>query len=179
MISTDSSGCRSSGKEMDGINEGELEAYRVEITQVLRDSISPYLRCGSSGDVADMFSFMSTFDTERLIVVCVDTKLRVSAYSTVSIGTLTASIVHPREVFKVAILSNSSGIIVVHNHPSGDPGPSDEDSRITERIAEAGNIMGIPLLDHVIIGDGSHHSFADAGDIGFPDYSMSRGMVLR
>ena len=81
-----------------------------------------------------------------------DAKLRLTAVHTCSIGTLTASIVHPREVFKVACVGNASGIIVLHNHPSGDPLPSEEDRRITSRFEEVGQLMGIPLLDHVIIG---------------------------
>ena len=96
-----------------------------------------------------------------------------------SIGTLTASIVHPREVFKVACVGNASGIIVLHNHPSGDPLPSDEDKRITGRLEEAGRVLGIPLLDHIIIGrEDGYHSFADAGALE-PQTAGYRGMVLR
>jgi DNA repair protein RadC len=85
--------------------------------------------------------------------------------NTCSVGTLTASIVHPREVFKVACVGNASGIIVLHNHPSGDPNPSDEDKRITSRLEEAGQLMGIPLLDHILIGrNAGYCSFADPAE---------------
>ena len=78
---------------------------------------------------------------------------------------LNANIVHPREVFKLALAESAAHIIVVHNHPSGDPTPSREDIEITKKLVETGNIMGITLLDHVIIGDGRHFSMKEAGHI--------------
>jgi DNA repair protein RadC len=84
-----------------------------------------------------------------------DTKNRLIGINTVSVGILDSRIVHPREVFKPAILSNAAGIIVGHNHPSGDPSPSVEDTRITKRLHEVGEILGIDLLDHVIVRDGT------------------------
>jgi DNA repair protein RadC len=74
-------------------------------------------------------------------------------------------VVHPREVFKVAILSNAAAILCGHNHPSGDPQPSQEDQRLTRRLVQAGQVLGIDVLDHVIIGDGTadYYSFADQG----------------
>ncbi len=83
----------------------------------------------------------------------------------VSIGTLNASIVHPREVFRPAILHASNSVIVVHNHPSGDPTPSNDDIELTKRLAEAGKILGIELLDHVIVGNGSYISLKERGVI--------------
>ncbi|TLY38617.1 MAG: hypothetical protein E6K60_00335 [Nitrospirae bacterium] len=73
------------------------------------------------------------------------------------------SLVHPREVFKPAILLNSHGIICAHNHPSGDPAPSPEDRVLTTRLRQAGELLGIALLDHIILGDERTHSFADYG----------------
>jgi len=83
----------------------------------------------------------------------------------VSIGSLSASVVHPREVFKPAILSNAANILIAHNHPSGQPQPSQEDRVLTVRLVAAGKLLGISALDHVIIGDGtsSYFSFADEG----------------
>jgi DNA repair protein RadC len=81
----------------------------------------------------------------------------------VSVGTLTQSCGHPRELYKAAILTNAAAIILVHNHPSGDPSPSLEDAQLTARISKAGEILGIKLLDHVIIGELGHYSFANAG----------------
>lgn len=80
-------------------------------------------------------------------------------------GSLDASVVHPREVFKAAIVANAAALICAHNHPSGDPEPSREDRAITERLRQAGTLLGIPVLDHIVLGDGTTHyfSFADAG----------------
>jgi DNA repair protein RadC len=82
-----------------------------------------------------------------------DTKNRLLSWETVSLGTLSTSVVHPREVFKGAILANAASIILCHNHPSGDPKPSAEDIAITKRLAEAGKILGIDVLDHIIFGE--------------------------
>src|SRR5262249_19479050 len=92
-------------------------------------------------------------------------KNRVVGVNTVSIGSLTASVVHPREVFKPAILSNAAAIILAHNHPSGQPQPSQEDRVLTVRLVAAGKLLGISVLDHVVIGDGTsaYFSFADEG----------------
>ena len=76
---------------------------------------------------------------------------------------MTASLVHPREVFRPAVVAGAAAILCVHNHPSGDPTPSCEDLRITQRLVETGKIVGIPVLDHVIIGRDSYFSFADEG----------------
>lgn len=96
--------------------------------------------------------FLEDSDREKLILCCMDTKNQPVSLSIVSIGSLNSSIVHPREVFKTAILSNAASIILFHNHPSGDSSPSKEDMSITKRIKEAGLLMGIDLIDHIIIG---------------------------
>ena len=90
---------------------------------------------------------------EHFCILCLNTKNKMVGVHTISIGSLNASIVHPREVFKAAILNNASRIICLHNHPSGDPEPSKEDIEITRRLVEAGEIIGIEVLDHVIIGE--------------------------
>lgn len=107
--------------------------------------------------------FLQDLDREQLIVCCLDTKNQPTAINVVSVGSLNTSIVHPREVFKPAILSNSASIILFHNHPSGDPAPSREDISITERIKESGNILGIKLIDHIIIGNDSYCSLKERG----------------
>jgi len=94
-------------------------------------------------------------------VIPLDGKNQVLGFHVVSVGTLTASLVHPREVYKLAVLANAAAIVVVHNHPSGHPEPSAEDQAITLRLKEAGELLGIKLLDHVIIGDGRYFSFTD------------------
>lgn len=96
--------------------------------------------------------FLEDADREELIVCCMDIKNQPVSISVVSIGSLNSSIVHPREVFKVAILSNAASIIIFHNHPSGDTTPSNEDIDVTKRLNDAGRLIGIELLDHIIIG---------------------------
>jgi DNA repair protein RadC len=90
---------------------------------------------------------------EHFIVVLLDAKNKVIRHVTVHIGTLTSSIVGPREVFREAIREGASGIILAHNHPSGDPEPSIEDVSITRKLAEIGHVLDIPVLDHVILGE--------------------------
>ncbi len=80
-------------------------------------------------------------------------------------GTLTGSVVHPREVFEKAIRESAAGIIVLHNHPSGDPGPSLEDRKVTAMLADAGKLLGITLLDHIVIGNERYYSFKDSGQL--------------
>lgn len=102
---------------------------------------------------------------EMFIELCLDTKNQIIREDIISVGSLNANIVHPREVFKLALAESAAHIIVAHNHPSGDPTPSREDIEITKKLAETGNIMGITVLDHVIIGDGRHFSMKEAGHI--------------
>lgn len=96
--------------------------------------------------------FLEEADREQVMVCCLDTKNQPVSMNVVSVGCLNSTIVHPREIFKVAILSNAASIIMFHNHPSGDPEPSKEDISISKRIKEAGTLMGIELIDHLIIG---------------------------
>lgn len=92
-------------------------------------------------------------DQERFVVACLNTKNRVQCVVQVSVGTLDASLVHAREVFKPAILEGSSSVLLSHNHPSGDPAPSQEDREVTQRLEKAGELLGIAVLDHIIYGD--------------------------
>ncbi|GAF22467.1 LOW QUALITY PROTEIN: DNA repair protein RadC [Bacillus sp. JCM 19047] len=94
---------------------------------------------------------------EHFVVLYLNTKIYVIKQKTVFIGSLNASIVHPREVFKEALRTSSAAVICLHNHPSGDPSPSPEDINVTKRLNEAGRILGISLLDHIIIGDETHY----------------------
>ena len=98
-------------------------------------------------------SFLIDSDREKFVVACLDTKKQPVNISVVSIGSVNSVIVHPREVFKVAMLSNASKIICFHNHPSGNLKCSKEDENITNRLKECGEILGIELVDHIIIGD--------------------------
>lgn len=98
-------------------------------------------------------NFLIDSDREKFVVACLDTKNQPVNISVVSIGSVNSAIVHPREVFKVAMLSNASKIICFHNHPSGNPKCSKEDENITNRLKECGEILGIELVDHIIVGD--------------------------
>lgn len=106
---------------------------------------------------------MRYLDREHFNVILLNTKNHVLGVENVSIGSLNASLVHPRELFKKAILKSAAGIILVHNHPSGDPQPSQEDKQVTCRMAEAGEIIGIEVLDHIVIGDGRFASLRERG----------------
>lgn len=100
---------------------------------------------------------------EHFCIFCLNTKNKIVGVHTISIGSLNATIVHPREVFKAAMLNNASGIICLHNHPSGDPEPSRKDIEITRRLVEAGEIIDIEVIDHVIIGEQGYISMKERG----------------
>ena len=106
---------------------------------------------------------LTDYFKEHFLVCCLDVRNRVISIDTLSIGTLTASLVHPREVFELATKRHSASIIVAHNHPSGDISPSEEDIRITRRLVDAGKIMGIELIDHLIITSTNFKSLKDSG----------------
>ena len=116
-----------------------------------------------SGDVVHELKGIETQSKEHFVALYLDGANRVIHKETVSIGTLNQSIVHPREVFRPAILHNSASIIVAHNHPSGTLKASDEDKEITKRLEKAGEILGIKLLDHIIITNGGFLSLKDEG----------------
>jgi len=119
----------------------------------------------SPSDVANHLSEYAKRDREHLLCIYLNTKNRVLGIEVVSIGTLNFSPVHPREIFKGAILASADSIILAHNHPSGDPEPSKDDISITKRVEKAGQIVGIELLDHIIIGDNCYVSLKERGII--------------
>ena len=100
---------------------------------------------------------------EHFLVVLLNSKGKVTGIEPVSEGSLNASVVHPREAFAPALLHHAAAILAVHNHPSGDPTPSREDRELTKTLWETGQVMGIPLVDHLIIGDGIYYSFKEHG----------------
>ena len=100
---------------------------------------------------------------EVFAILCLSTKHRVIAYHEVSRGTLDATLVHPREVFKAALLANAASIVLAHNHPSGDPAPSPDDMALTRRLVDAGRLLGVEVLDHIVIGEGRYVSFRELG----------------
>jgi DNA repair protein RadC len=145
-------------------------AYRVPIYRVtlVRESFitAPVPRLRGAQQAAELLrQYLGAMDREHFVVILLDRKNTPIGINTVSIGSLTASVVHMRETFKVAILANAAAILCGHNHPSGDPEPSRDDRALTQRLVDAGKLLGIPLVDHVVIGDGTtaSFSFADHG----------------
>lgn len=145
-------------------------AKRVDIVslKMIKESSILYVnrRIKTADEAAYLVrTLLESSDREKLIVCCLNSKNEPTSLSVVSIGSLNSSIVHPREVFKTAIISNAASILIAHNHPSGDIEPSKEDINITERIKQSGDIIGIKLLDHLIIGDNKHLSLKEEGYI--------------
>ena len=102
---------------------------------------------------------------EHFIALYVNARNKIIREEVVSVGTLTASLVHPREVFGPAVQCSAAGVIVAHNHPSGDQNPSADDGAATRRLERAGRILGVPLLDHVVIAEGGYYSFRENGGL--------------
>ena len=119
----------------------------------------------SSKAVSEWFRALQDETKETFLCLHLDSKNTLVCLDVVSVGSLNASIVHPREVFKTAILSNAAALLFVHNHPSGNCTPSREDIELTERLKKGGELLGIRILDHVIVGENCYHSMADAGTI--------------
>lgn len=132
--------------------EGPMERARIRGPRDVYELCAPTLR-----DLAQ----------EEFRVLLLNTQHAVMREIPVTRGTLDASIVHPREVFRAAITEAAAAMVLVHNHPSGDPTPSPEDRDVTRQLAEAGRLVGIPVLDHVVVGDGRYVSFVEAG-LGLP-----------
>lgn len=116
----------------------------------------------TSSQAATLLEDIAHADREHFVVLHLDVRSRVISRQTIAIGSLTMAVVHPREVFKGAILANAAAILVAHNHPSQDVGPSHEDIKITRRLENAGRILGIPVLDHLIMAADAYYSFADS-----------------
>lgn len=147
-------------------NEPAKRVNIVSIKMVREGSVLYNVRkiCSPADAVELGRRFLEECDREQLIVCCLDTKNQPLSVNVVSVGSLNSSIVHPREVFKVAVLSNSASIVVFHNHPSGDVSPSTEDINVTNRLKEAGKLIGIDLIDHISIGsEGKYCSLKEKG----------------
>jgi DNA repair protein RadC len=146
------------------ISLGKAYTRRLVTVGLVREGVPEdrqYFR--SASEVYADLRGLAMLDREAFVVLHLDLKNRVNGLHVVSIGSLAASLVHPREVWKAAILTNAAAILVAHNHPSGDPTPSREDREITARLKLCGDLLGIPLIDHVVIGSESYRSFAESG----------------
>ena len=123
-----------------------LEKIHLSCPQDVADFLMPRLRYAAK---------------EQFVVILLNSKNKVIGTEVVSEGSLSSSVVHPREVFAPAMLHHAAAIMVAHNHPSGDPKPSFEDEEVTRMLSRSGKVLGIPMIDHVIIGDGNYYSFLE------------------
>jgi DNA repair protein RadC len=146
-------------------------AYRLKTFQVQFVAEPPEFpagsHCGASNDaerIARSIYQRLDADKEHFLLLTLNNKNRVNGFKVVSTGSLTASLVHPREVWRAALHLCAAAVIFVHNHPSGEPAPSQEDQEITRRLKETGDMLGIRVLDHVVLGDNDRFfSFSDKG----------------
>ena len=152
---------------VDGV--GPVTAARIQAALILGRRAIEVVRelPGPYRGAHDVYEYLrprvANSDKETFYVLLLDSKNKLVREEVVSVGTLTASLVHPREVFRPAVREAAAAIIVAHNHPSGDPKASAEDIEVTARLRKAGKVIGIPLLDHVIIGAGQYVSLAEQG----------------
>lgn len=149
-----------------GVDMKKQPAKRINIVSVklVRESSLLYEKRNikSPEDAYNLMKhFLGDLDREAFIVICLDVKNAPLCINICHVGSLNASIVHPREVMKSAILSNAASILVGHNHPSGNVTPSSEDIEVTKRLVEAGKIVGIELIDHIIVGDNNFLSLKE------------------
>lgn len=118
----------------------------------------------SAKDISKIFiPEMSSLKKEHFKGIYLDSRKKIIKEETIFIGTLNSSVIHPREIFQVALAEGAAALILVHNHPSGDPKPSDDDIEITKQLVKAGEILGIEVLDHIIIGNKRYFSFREKG----------------
>lgn len=115
----------------------------------------------SAEDAAYLVGDMQELTVEHFVVLVLNMKHRVVCRQTIGIGSIGEVTIHPREVFRAAIMSGGAAVVLIHNHPSGDPNPSGEDLLLTRRMVQAGQLLGIQVLDHVVIGDGCFRSIAE------------------
>lgn len=145
-----------------------LARWEAAVELARRALSEPLSRTAPLGSAADVFAryryLIGDSPVELFLAVLLDVKHRGMGEARVSTGILNGSLIHPREVFAPAIRERAAAVIVVHNHPSGDPSPSPEDREATRRLRAAGEIVGIPLLDHVIIGERLFYSFREEAD---------------
>lgn len=143
----------------------DISVVRVQMVREGRFPGHPGPVRNSSDAAGILRSYLAGADREYFVVLLLDQKYRINALNLVSVGTLISALVHSREVFKPAVIASAAALVLAHNHPSGDPEPSREDVELTRRLVSAGELLGIDVLDHIVIGDREHVSFADRGMI--------------
>ena len=133
--------------------------FELKIVRERRQGYGTVRRVRDAAQVYEAFrEEFGRLDREMFVVLLLDGKNQVLGFNIVSIGSLTAALVHPREVFKPVILANAAAVILLHNHPSGSAEPSAEDRALTTRLEQAGELLGINVVDHIIVGDGHYRS---------------------
>ena len=153
-------------KEIDGITNSVAERLVAAIAlskKLARAELPEYYTIRSPEDAAYYLNWMRHEEQEKFVCLYLNMKNQVIREKVIFIGSLNASIVHPRECFKEAVKCSAASIICAHQHPSGDPSPSQEDIQVTRRLAEAGKVIGIEVLDHVVIGDKRFVSLKEKG----------------
>ncbi len=135
---------------------------KIEI--IGRDEYKP-IQMVESSDVYRVFENLRESDKEKFYSMHLDQEKKVIGVEMVSQGTMNQTLVHPREIFKSALLSSAAGLILVHSHPGGNSFPSEEDFWVTKRLKDSGNLIGIEVFDHVIIGHDDYYSFSDKGTL--------------
>lgn len=144
----------------------QLKALSELSKRIAYEQYKEKVQVSSPGSVAALYmEHMRHLSQEQLMVVLLNTKHQIMKEKVLSIGTVNASLIHPREVFIYALKEQAVSVIILHNHPSGNPEPSHEDLAVTNRLKEAGDIIGINLVDHLIIGDGRYVSLREQGYI--------------
>src|SRR5699024_1930689 len=149
--------------EMEKVNYDKVIEI-VRLKQVVCESEVPIQKVISTYDTAQwLMNEIGNETQEVLVVLCLNNKNEIANFSMVHRGSLNQSIAHPRDIFQRALLSNAARIIVGHNHPSGNPHPSENDCLFTSRLKEGADLLGMPLLDHLIVGADSYYSFCEEG----------------
>ena len=161
-------------KQMREVMPGAIDTFKVQLIPL---RTAPTAKISGPEDVSRLVREMEDYDRESAKIIHLDTKNQVMGIETISIGSLSASIVHPRETVKGAILNNSANVIFVHNHPSGVCEPSNEDVEVSGKLKEAFELVGIVLLDSIIVGKRCHYSFREVGFITGKPYPATSGMV--
>ena len=157
--------------EVKKVPDYTVPVYRVSLVFEREIDTSTKVTSSMAAFVEVVSKFYYGEPVEKFSILMLDTANHVIGVVPITTGTLTSSLIHPREVFKPAIVHNSRAIILVHNHPSNSVNPSIEDNSVTARLCQIGKLLGIPVLDHIIIGNGdypNYYSYKDAGVMPIP-----------
>ena len=157
------------GKDITGLTPSRtrtqyrIPAFRLSLVRESTETADKKCITGPRDCFEILRSYLEGSYREHFVIFMLDTKNRIIGLNTVSVGDMSSSICHPRETFKAAIIAGAASIILGHNHPSGDPTPSADDVGVTKRLMQAGEILGIDVLDHIVIGDGVFVSLKERG----------------